>query len=342
MSTSSEKTNYYSTIRKTCYSANIIYLVVRVFYLILFLIAGFHILAIVDGVTIVLYCLFFLVLNKRKHYLYALLCGNEFFVFISVATVMLGFGAGFHLYLIGLCVVSFFTSYFSKAKNFRGSIAWVGLSLAIYLSLYFVTQNVAPYYYIDKWLETTLFVTHAVAVFTFVASYLWVFVKYALSLENRIRNESRTDELTQISNRYGLYDYFEDEDKDSTTLALFDIDDFKIINDTYGHVVGDDILKKVAEITADTLKDDFFCRYGGEEFVIVLREGKEKTVFDKLEELRKRIEEEIFHYRNTEIRITITVGASEYRKDLTLEKWVELADAKMYAGKGAGKNQVVI
>lgn len=342
MSVSSEKTNYYSTIRKTCYSANIIYLVVRVFYLILFLIAGLHILAIVDGVTILFYCLFFLVLNKRKHYLYALLCGNEFFIFISVTTVMLGFGAGFHLYLIGLCVVSFFTSYFSKARNIRGSVVWVGLSLAIYLSLYFVTQNVAPYYYIDKWLETTLFVTHAIAVFAFVASYLLVFVKYALSLENRIRNESRTDELTQISNRYGLYDYFEDEDKDSTTLALFDIDDFKIVNDTYGHVVGDDILKKVAEITADTLKDDFVCRYGGEEFVIVLREGKEKTVFDKLEELRKRIEEEIFYYRQTEIRITITVGASEYRKDLTLEKWVELADVKMYAGKGAGKNQVVI
>ena len=140
---------------------------------------------------------------------------------------MLGFGTGFHFYLIGLCIVSFFTSYFSKTKNIRGSIVWVGLSLAIYLTLFFVTEFNPPYYAIERWLEITLFVTHAVVVFAFVASYLVVFLKYALSLEKKIINESRTDELTQINNRYALYDFYDTEDKSSMALVLFDIDNFK-------------------------------------------------------------------------------------------------------------------
>ena len=84
-------------------------------------------------------------------------------------------------------------------------------------------------------------------------------------------NESRTDELTQINNRYALYDYFnQDDDKSSKSLALFDIDDFKKINDIHGHIAGDYVLKLVAEIADEILTDTFLCRYGGEEFVAVL------------------------------------------------------------------------
>ena len=256
---------------------------------------------------------------------------------------MLGFSAGFHFFLISLCVVSFFTSYFSKAKNIKNSVIWVGLSLILYLTLFLITEFNAPYYVMDKWLEVTLFTTHAILVFTFIASYLVVFLKYALSLEKKIMNESRTDELTQIHNRYALYDFFDEEqDKDSLTLALFDIDDFKKINDTHGHVTGDYILKRVAEITTSTLNTSFVCRYGGEEFVIVLSHNDEKPVFDQLEVLRQTIEKELFEFEKYKLNITITIGAVDYQKDLTLEKWVELADKKMYFGKNSGKNKTVM
>lgn len=343
MSVIAEKTQHRETIKKTCYAANIIYLFVHIVYLILFIVAKLYILVYVDAAVIALYLLFFLVLKKEKFYLYALLCGNEFFVFISVTTVMLGFGSGFHLYLIGLCVVSFFTSYFSKAKSIKGSLVWVGLSLIIYLTLYFVTRYNAPYYFIDQWLEITLFTIHAIAVFAFVASYLVVFLRYALSLEKRIMNESRTDELTQLANRYALYDYFDGEkDKSDKVLALFDIDDFKNINDVYGHATGDSILKRVAELTSDTLSDSFVCRYGGEEFVIIMNADGKEPFFNELEELRKAIEKETFEFEGARIHTTITIGVAPYPKDMTLEKWVELADEKMYLGKRAGKNQTVV
>ena len=339
MSTISDKTRHYKTIDKTCYTANVLYLILHVFYLILFLISKLYVLVFVTAAVIAIYIFFFFLIKKKKYYLYALICGNEFFAYVSVTTVMLGFGSGFHFYLIALCVVSFFTSYFSKSKDIRGSIIWVGLSLIIYLVLFFVTKFNSPYYVIADWLEITLFTTHAIVVFAFIASYLMVFVKYALSLEKRIINESRTDELTQINNRYGLFDYFElEEDKSSLVLALFDIDDFKNINDRYGHAMGDNILKRVAELTVNALSDSFVCRYGGEEFVIVLND---ETAFEKLDAFRESIQQETFEFDGTKINLTITIGASKYVDGISLEKWIELADGKMYIGKNSGKNKTV-
>ena len=340
MATPVDKKQHYKTISKTCLTANIVYLFLHIFYLILFLVSKLYIIAGVTGGVILIYLLFFILIKKQKYYIYALCCGNEFFAYISVTTVMLGFAAGFHFYLIGLCVVSFFTSYFSKFKNIKGSVLWVGLSLAIYLTLYFVTKFNKPYYQISNWLEITLFTTNAIVVFGFIASYLVVFLKYALSLERKIINESRTDELTQINNRYALYDYFDnEEDKLSKSLALFDVDNFKIINDEHGHVTGDYILKRVAEILTKELSDSFVCRYGGEEFIIVLNKD---NAFDRLENLRRTIAKETFEFEGEKINITLTIGVAVYRKDTSLEKWIELADAKMYEGKNSGKNKTVI
>ena len=340
MSAINDRAAHYKTIAQTCYTANIAYLLVRIFYLIIFVICKFYVLMWVDIGTIVLYLLCFLMIKKKKYYPYALLCGNEYFAFIIVTTLYLGFGSGFHFYLLGLSVVSFFASYFSKTKNMKGSILWGFLSLGIYLTLYFVTRNRVPTYYVESWLENTFFVLHITLAFIFVCFYLFVFTKYTLSLENKITYESRTDELTQLNNRYGLYDYFNQlSNKRSYSLALFDIDNFKNINDTYGHITGDFILKKLASIASTTLKDAFVCRYGGEEFVIVLEKNR---CYEELEKLRKNVEKEVFEYEGKKHKITITIGAHAYLKDMSLEKWVNVADEKMYAGKNSGKNKAVL
>ena len=342
MSIEVDKKQHYKTIDKTCYTANIVYLILHVFYLVLFIITKLYIMVGVTAGVVFIYCLYFLLIKKKKYYLYALICGNVFFAYIATATAMIGFNTGFHFYLIGLCVVSFFTTYFSKNKKIFNSIIWAVLSLAIYLTLYLTSSFNPPNYTIDKWLEMTLFITNAIVVFGFIASYLFVFLKYALSLEKKITNESRTDELTQIKNRYGLYDFYESlEEKKNLTLALFDIDNFKVINDKHGHVTGDYILKRVAEITSETLDDSFVCRYGGEEFIIVLENDKEVHPITRLEELRNRIKQEKFEFEGETIQITITIGVADYFDSITLEKWVELADERMYKGKETGKNKIV-
>ena len=340
MSLINKQNKHYKTISQTCFIANIVYLVLRVIYFILFTVTKVYVMMWVDLASIFIYLFCFYLMKKKKYYLYALVCGNEFLVFIITATLMVGFNSGFHFYLIGLCVVSYFTSYFSKTKNVKNAIIWAGLSVIIYLTIYIISCFVAPHYVIPKWLEMTLMIIHIFMAFVFVTAYLVVFLRYALSLERKILNESRTDELTQINNRYGLYDYFNSEkNRNNEVLALFDIDDFKNVNDVYGHVAGDYILKRVAEITFNIFAEDFVCRYGGEEFVIVL--DKEKS-FEKLEELRLAIQNEEFVFEGNSLRVTITIGIADYIKDITLEKWVRAADEKMYSGKKSGKNKTVI
>ena len=342
MSKTSIKNNenfHYKTVDKTCYGANIIYLLIHIFYLVLFIVSKVDVMIYVDIVAITFYLLSFILLKTNRYYLYALLCGNVFLIFVSFATINVGFNSGFHLYLIGLSVVSFFTTYFSKNRNLRGSLIWAILSLIIYLTLFFVTRFNPPHYIIDSWMETTLFALHAVMAFAFVAVYLSIFLGYASKLESKIKYQSRTDELTQINNRYALYDYFDTEDKSSKVLAIFDIDDFKHVNDKYGHVVGDHVLKRVAEMATKVLDDSFVCRYGGEEFVVILEEN---NFLNRLEQLRNAVEKETMEIENAKIKVTITIGAVNHLKDLSLEEWVELADEKMYTGKNTGKNKTVI
>ena len=340
MSVDNNRSGHYKTIRQTCYTANIVYIGLRLFYLIFFLIAQVYSLVWYTAATIVFYFLCFYLMKKKKYYLYALLCGNEYFGYIIATTILIGFASGFHLYLIGLGVVSFFATYFSKDKKISHSLIWAGLSIGIYLMLYFVTNSSAPKYMLPNWMQSTFMAMHIVISFLFVAFYLFTFTRYSLSLENKIMLESRTDELTQINNRYGLYDYFsQEENKSNKSLALFDIDNFKTINDAYGHVTGDFILKRVAEIMNKTLSDSFICRYGGEEFIVVLdSEGS----YEKLESLRKEIENDVIEYEGKEHKITITIGIASYKKEISLEKWIKLADEKMYTGKNSGKNKTVI
>ena len=340
MSAINNRSGHYKTIRETCYTANVAYIVLRLFYLIFFAIAKVYSLVWYSAATILFYIFCFYLMKKKKYYPYALLCGNEYFGYIITTTLLVGFASGFHLYLIGLAVISFFATYFSKTKKISGSLLWAEISIGLYLMLYFVTKNNAPKYIIPDWMTTTFMTVHIVVVFLFVAFYLFTFTRYSLSLENKIMQESRTDELTQISNRYGLYDYFNKEGvTNSKSLALFDIDNFKVINDTYGHVAGDFILKRIAEIMSTVLSDCFICRYGGEEFIVVL---ETKGCFEKLESLRKAVENEVIEYEGHKHKVTITIGVAKFSKELSAEKWIALADEKMYQGKNSGKNKTVI
>ena len=116
--------------------------------------------------------------------------------------------------------------------------------------------------------------------------------------------------------------------------------DFKTVNDTYGHLCGDSVLRKVAELVKQGCQDCIVCRWGGEEFIIL--SAKHKCSTDILETLRRRIASEEFSYDNVTFRITVTIGAAGYDSELTNDGWVSKADEKLYFGKTHGKNQVVL
>ena len=157
--------------------------------------------------------------------------------------------------------------------------------------------------------------------------------------------EAEHDPLTGLYNRGGGVMLIRRcvERHESGAFLIIDIDDFKMVNDTYGHVCGDYILTSIAQITTETMNDEFVCRYGGEEFIIILKNEKKNQVFQRLETLRKNIENYAFEFEDKKIHITITLGAAKYTKNInSLASWIEVADAKLYDGKQTGKNKTIL
>lgn len=130
--------------------------------------------------------------------------------------------------------------------------------------------------------------------------------------------------------------------KEQVSLLMIDIDNFKVINDTYGHAVGDAVLKQVAETLGRILlrEGNFACRFGGEEFIAFLRTSKDDAL-RLAENVRAQIAHTQLRFRNRDVAVTVSIGAVSYPDDaLSVEDLVFTADMFMYRAKQAGKNQV--
>jgi len=125
---------------------------------------------------------------------------------------------------------------------------------------------------------------------------------------------------------------------------MVDIDDFKRINDTYGHVVGDCVLKEVAYRLKKSLrKSDFIFRYGGEEFLILLPYVYKKDLKKVLEKVKDSISNEKVKCHGKQIKVTVSVGGAVFDTSVTsLEKLINKADRNLYEAKKTGKNKVIV
>lgn len=161
---------------------------------------------------------------------------------------------------------------------------------------------------------------------------------------------SRVDELTGVLNRRRFRQLLLAEierakrGNRSLPLLLIDIDNFKRVNDTYGHGVGDHVLRALATLlTAEMRRIDHVARYGGEEFTVILTETGREGALAVAERIRKAVEEQDFRPEGLEeaIRLTVSIGMAVYPEDA--EEEIELmvrADRALYAAKAAGKNCV--
>ena len=161
---------------------------------------------------------------------------------------------------------------------------------------------------------------------------------------------SITDELTKLYTRRHLESVlgqeFERAKRYGTiiSVAMADIDNFKAVNDTFGHQAGDYILREVSHIFTDTLrKTDFVYRYGGEEICVLMPETCINNVVMPLERIRKNIENRDFIYNDAKINVTISIGATTYSKEMRLPSdLIEKSDMALYRAKKSGKNRVII
>ena len=161
---------------------------------------------------------------------------------------------------------------------------------------------------------------------------------------SRTRHLVETDELTGLKNRR-MFDYCFDMEFErmqrygrNLCLAIIDIDFFKKVNDTYGHLCGDFILKEIAYLFhINFRKTDMIFRYGGEEFAVILPETDDKSAKIPLERLRKTVENYDFVYNGTHLKITISIGASS-KKYANTEEFFKQTDNALYTSKSSGRN----
>jgi len=165
------------------------------------------------------------------------------------------------------------------------------------------------------------------------------------SLETEI--ESLQDNLTKLYNRKAFDKKVEETLANfsrynvSSALLVCDLDDFKQINDNYGHRPGDLTLKKIAQIFQERLrKNDFIARYGGEEFVCILPHTSLKEAKEISEHIRSYIEGTTFTYKNSDIPLTISIGVSTFKTGDNASTVFERADTALYLAKKTGRNMV--
>jgi diguanylate cyclase (GGDEF)-like protein len=192
---------------------------------------------------------------------------------------------------------------------------------------------------------------------TFSVGFVWLLLGSQLSKlmrshhteVDKLQSLAATDALTGLTNRRQFNTRLQEEVARSRrhhtplSLALFDLDHFKKLNDFYGHQTGDRVLKEMGKMIRDNLREcDLPARYGGEEFALILPETPESEAYDLLERLRTLISETVFCLPDNPLTVSISVGVSqlESRKQSAFEL-VEISDKALYEAKRTGRNRVV-
>uniref|UniRef100_UPI003569AD33 GGDEF domain-containing protein n=1 Tax=Halopseudomonas sp. TaxID=2901191 RepID=UPI003569AD33 len=172
----------------------------------------------------------------------------------------------------------------------------------------------------------------------------------ATSFRNHLeeqRQNAMIDALTGLPNRAGLQKRMDEEYErwqrygGQLLLVVLDVDHFKRVNDKFGHLAGDKVLRLIAQQLSRRLrKSDFIGRFGGEEFVILMPGTSVAKAAMVLEELRSGIEQSPFHFKNERVTITISIGYTDFREGNTLDQVFERADQAMYRAKDSGRNRL--
>lgn len=308
--------------------------------------------------SIVFYLFGFWLIKSKNYTLLFVLTEFEIIAHSYIVSLLFPVSLGFYLYLIPLVPLSFFCFYFARTKRIieKGTLASLIAAIA-YNYFYNLTDSEKAVYtdiltdeeadvihVINSFLIFILLIIMCIIVITILYNYIGV-----ISNENDLLNdEASHDPLTGLNNRR-LLDIEMDKklhlyDMNNThfSILMCDIDDFKKVNDTYGHDEGDKVLIDVSNIIKEcTRPGDFLCRWGGEEFLIILMNASTKEASLVAYRIKSAVEAHVFNLEEADIHCTITIGVAAAQKGMDKESMYELADSRMYKGKQTGKNKVV-
>lgn len=273
----------------------------------------------------------------------------EILLHTALAEYFVGWQAGFQVTLIGLNILCYFVEYLCRilGEKFAPAMILCFIGMITYIGSFIISYWNPPPYTLSPQVILLLQIVWGLITFIIVIICLQCFVWLTFSSEKLLTGQVITDALTGLHNRYYITKYLNkiesSEQRDLYWVALIDIDNFKSINDTYGHNYGDYVLKTIADILRFECLDMEYCRWGGEEFLILGKVGNGMDEqWAKLDLLRMIVETYDFNYEGQHIELTITIGVTRFGNEGTALNWINQADQKLYQGKQTGKNKVVM
>ena len=347
---------------------NKVFLVVHIGFLLLFANLKINFMVYFNLGSILFYTLAFFMLQKFKIHLYVYLASIEILLHMSAATLCVGLGCNFQLCLFGVILFFFIIECIlpDKKKSITPVLILSSLYSVAIVALYVAGNRISPFYPLSLTETGILAVVIVIFVLLLIITSMLFLLRYMVHEEEKLTKKAEYDALTGIPNRFFMMDeiqklFIENGQKDYY-LAMIDIDNFKNINDTYGHCQGDEVLFRFASILrnicrrTDTVfrkilaktiilqaqKHGFkYCRWGGEEFLLLGKCRSCEIPKDILEELRSAISSNCVRTSRESFRYTVTIGAGKYTSGQSAKEWLDFVDKQLYKGKRSGKNQVV-
>lgn len=330
--------------------------IVHIIYMLVFYFEDSKVLAGINAVLAIFYFIVgCLIVNAISYKGLFAACTVAMTAFLILHYIMLGPSFGFQYLSIGMIPFMFFLAYVNGGG---ADIAKWG-SIAAYVVLIIVSSACSGIDYqlvdVSENSRRVIVLINLTITFGISIRFMTEFVKKTYAdtsiLENKnldMEKSANIDALTGLLNRRTIETginralFRARGEGHDFTLLMCDIDNFKHVNDTYGHDCGDQVLRNIASIIKNEVRaDDVVYRWGGEEILIIVSGGA-YIARNVAERCRKSIEESVVVYEGVEIRVTITIGGASYYQGASRDDLVNRADKHLYEGKHSGKNQVVI
>lgn len=331
--------------------------ILHLIYCILFLCMKENVLALYNVAAVAFYIALVASVKTMKIGTPLILSSIEVVAHIILCTVRVGNDWGFSYFIFSMISIIFYTVLtFSGFKRKEvACIVYAIVYLTSFAANYLVAEFTKPMaHYSASWRRAFAFINIAFSFLFIVISMIlieWDVVhntKTMASKNNQLDEMANRDPLTKLFNRRHMNECLQHKLDELQRygkvfgIIMGDIDNFKSVNDTYGHDMGDEVLVAVAEALNQSIRDqDVVCRWGGEEFLIAINGNKAITV-EVAERMRKSVSDLEIDVGNDRIlKITMTFGVTESITGYSIDKLVSIADDNLYKGKTSGKNKVV-
>ncbi len=322
--------------------------------LLMFLYAGVYFMVAVNVVSLLIYVVSFFIAKKSNYRMFYSFVYIEVCIHIILATLMIGEDAGFMLHWIAILSILYMCCYGFRTQadaqgRFRPFVFDL-ISFALFITLKLYCVFFKP---IHPLADNSIYgmfysMNYGITLFAVIIS-LSIFITQALTLHHRLLTQnallekmSTTDPLTGLSTRRIVTDFFEGDCHIPFCAILGDIDDFKKVNDTYGHNCGDKVLTTVADIFRScTNENAILCRWGGEEILVILPDCTLAEAKKTASAIRETICTTPLFYQEQHIHVSMTLGLVSSDEASGMNHIIQIADNNLYYGKGHGKNCIV-